>query len=119
MTMAALLGCVWILVHSLLDFNLQIPANAALFYVLCAIAASAPLQESQRRRLLRLVMKNLVIRPSPRTWGELVCSDSRHPNAWDHPHARGENVPSPSETHRHVGPSSRTWGELQNSGGYR
>jgi hypothetical protein len=31
----------------LLDFNLQIPANPALFYVLCAIAASAPVQESQ------------------------------------------------------------------------
>ena len=51
--MAALLGCVGILVHSFVDFNLQIPANAALFYVLCAIAASAPLQESQRRRVLR------------------------------------------------------------------
>ncbi|MGO9404759.1 MAG: O-antigen ligase family protein [Terriglobales bacterium] len=53
LTMAALLGCVGILVHSFLDFNLQIPANAALFYVLCAIAASKPLQESQRRRVLR------------------------------------------------------------------
>ncbi len=53
LTMSALLGCVGILVHSFLDFNLQIPANAALFYVLCAIAASAPLQESQRRRVLR------------------------------------------------------------------
>jgi O-antigen ligase len=53
LTTAALLGCVGILVHSLLDFNLQIPANAALFYVLCAIAAAAPIQESQRRRVLR------------------------------------------------------------------
>jgi O-antigen ligase len=53
LTVAALLGCVGILVHSFVDFNLQIPANAALFYVLCAIAASAPLQESQRRRVLR------------------------------------------------------------------
>ncbi len=53
LTVAALLGCVGILVHSFLDFNLQIPANAALFYVLCAIAASKPLQESQRRRVLR------------------------------------------------------------------
>ncbi len=53
LTVAALLGCVGILVHSFLDFNLQIPANAALFYVLCAIAASAPLQESQRRRVVR------------------------------------------------------------------
>jgi O-antigen ligase len=53
LTVAALLGCVGILVHSFLDFNLQIPANAALFYVLCAIAASAPLQESTRRRVIR------------------------------------------------------------------
>jgi len=27
-------------VHSAVDFNLQIPANAALFYVLCTVAAS-------------------------------------------------------------------------------
>ena len=53
LTVAALLGCIGILVHSFLDFNLQIPANAAWFYVLCAIAASQPLQESQRRRVLR------------------------------------------------------------------
>ena len=53
MTVAALLGCVGILVHSFLDFNLQIPANAALFYVLCAIAACRPLQESTRKRVLR------------------------------------------------------------------
>ena len=65
MTMAALLGCVGILVHSLLDFNLQIPANAALFYVLCAIAASAPLQESQRRRVLR--RHSLIVQAGPET----------------------------------------------------
>jgi O-antigen ligase len=53
LTVASLLGCVGILVHSALDFNLQIPANAALFYALCAIAAAPPLQESQRRRVLR------------------------------------------------------------------
>jgi O-antigen ligase len=53
LTVAALLGCVGILVHSALDFNLQIPANAAIFYVLCAIAAAAPLQESNRKRVLR------------------------------------------------------------------
>ena len=63
MTMAALLGCVGIMVHSFLDFNLQIPANAALFYVLCAIAASAPLQESHRRRVLR--RHNLIVQPNP------------------------------------------------------
>ncbi len=63
LTVAALLGCVGILVHSFVDFNLQIPANAALFYVLCAIAASAPLQESQRRRVLR--RHNLIVQPTP------------------------------------------------------
>ncbi len=65
LTVAALLGCVGILVHSFLDFNLQIPANAALFYVLCAIAAAAPLQESQRRRVIR--RHNLVVQPTPET----------------------------------------------------
>jgi O-antigen ligase len=39
-SLAALLGCTGILVHSFVDFNLQIPANAALFYILCALAAS-------------------------------------------------------------------------------
>jgi O-antigen ligase len=63
MTVAALLGCVGILVHSFLDFNLQIPANAALFYVLCAIAAAAPLQESRRRRVFR--RHSLIVEPSP------------------------------------------------------
>ena len=67
LTVAALLGCVGILVHSFLDFNLQIPANAALFYVLCAIAAASPLQESQRRRVLR--RHNLIVQPSPETPG--------------------------------------------------
>jgi O-antigen ligase len=62
LTVAALLGCVGILVHSFVDFNLQIPANAALFYVLCAIAASSPLKESQRRRVHRT---NLILEPRP------------------------------------------------------
>ncbi len=41
-TLAALLGIVGLLVHSFVDFNLQVPANAALFYVLCTIAAMEP-----------------------------------------------------------------------------
>jgi O-antigen ligase len=44
-SLAALLGCTGILVHSFVDFNLQIPANAALFYVLCGLAASKSLAE--------------------------------------------------------------------------
>jgi O-antigen ligase len=63
LTVAAGLGCVGILVHSFLDFNLQIPANAALFYVLCGIAASAPLLESSRRRVVR--RHNLIVQPTP------------------------------------------------------
>jgi O-antigen ligase len=39
---AAILGVIGILVHSLVDFNLQVPANAALFYVLCTVAAMEP-----------------------------------------------------------------------------
>jgi hypothetical protein len=37
-SMAALVGVTGILVHSLCDFNLQIPGNAALFFVLAAVA---------------------------------------------------------------------------------
>lgn len=53
LTAGCLLGVLGILVHSFLDFNLQIPANAALFYVLCAVAASEPVAESLRRRVRR------------------------------------------------------------------
>ncbi len=50
-TLACLLGCTGILVHSFVDFNLQVPANAAWFYVLCAVAASPyPLESRQRMR---------------------------------------------------------------------
>lgn len=38
---AALMGIISILIHSLTDFNLQIPANAATFVTLCAIAVLA------------------------------------------------------------------------------
>jgi O-antigen ligase len=51
-SLAALLGCTGILFHSFVDFNLQIPANAAVFYVLCALAASplAKVPKSGRAR---------------------------------------------------------------------
>ena len=49
-TLAALLGVTGILVHSLVDFNLQIPANAATFYVVAAIAAASFHTTSRRRR---------------------------------------------------------------------
>ena len=49
-TLACTLGFTGILVHSLFDFNLQVPANAALFYVLCTLAAAPPLLQRARRR---------------------------------------------------------------------
>jgi O-antigen ligase len=49
-TLACTLGITGILVHSLIDFNLQIPANAALFYVFCTIAAAPPLLQRGRKR---------------------------------------------------------------------
>jgi O-antigen ligase len=48
--LACLLGLSGMLVHSAFDFNLQIPANAALFYVLCTVAASEPLAQPARKR---------------------------------------------------------------------
>jgi O-antigen ligase len=49
-TLACILSCIGILVHSLVDFNLQIPANAALFYVFCTIAAAPPFFQRTRKR---------------------------------------------------------------------
>ena len=47
--LAALMGCTGILVHGLLDSNLQVPANAALFYTLAAIATANTKFGSHRR----------------------------------------------------------------------
>ena len=53
-TLASVLGLSGILIHSAVDFNLQIPANAALFYVLCTVATSdAFVQPARRRRVTR------------------------------------------------------------------
>jgi O-antigen ligase len=41
-TVAALAGCVSILIHSFFDFNLQIPANAAVFAFLAGLASARP-----------------------------------------------------------------------------
>jgi O-antigen ligase len=52
--LACLMGCVGILVHSFVDFNLEVQANAAWFYVLCALAASPhPIESRQRVRRAR------------------------------------------------------------------
>ncbi|PYX69554.1 MAG: hypothetical protein DMG78_21670 [Acidobacteria bacterium] len=48
-TLACSLGVIGILLHSLVDFNLQIPANAALFFVFCSIATAPPLLTRLRR----------------------------------------------------------------------
>jgi len=50
LTLACLLGVTGILVHSLVDFNLQIPANASFFYVYCSLAAAPPLLQRARKR---------------------------------------------------------------------
>jgi O-antigen ligase len=47
--LAMLLSCTGILVHSFLDSNLQIPANAALFYCMCTLAAAGTNFGSHRR----------------------------------------------------------------------
>jgi O-antigen ligase len=50
-TLACTLGFTGILVHSPVDFNLHVPANAAFFYVFCTIAAGPPLlQRAHKRR---------------------------------------------------------------------
>jgi O-antigen ligase len=48
--LACTLGVTGILVHSLIDFNLQIPANAAIYYVFCCLAAAPPLLQRTRKR---------------------------------------------------------------------
>ena len=49
--LATMLGCTGILVHSFVDFNLQIPANALLFYVFGIIAVMEPRFSVVRKRL--------------------------------------------------------------------
>ena len=51
--LATMIGVTGILVHSFVDFNLQIPANAALFYVLCAVAAIESRFGQSRRKPVR------------------------------------------------------------------
>ena len=69
--MAALLGITGILVHSFIDFNLQVPGNAAWFYVLCALAATSDRLES-RQRIRR-------VRSSPSGFSGLPDSENDNP----------------------------------------
>ncbi|HZQ91799.1 MAG TPA: O-antigen ligase family protein [Terriglobales bacterium] len=48
--LGGLLGVTALLVHGFVDFNLHIPANAAIFYVLCAVAAGKPTPPAPARR---------------------------------------------------------------------
>ncbi|GEM_PF-194165 len=48
--LGAAVGCTGILVHSLADFNLHIPANAAWFAMLAGLATSFPVRQIQRSR---------------------------------------------------------------------
>lgn len=48
-SVAAVVAISGILVHSVVDFNLQMPANAALFYSLCTVAAMEPRFTSRHR----------------------------------------------------------------------
>jgi O-antigen ligase len=63
--LACVLGLSGILVHSAVDFNLQIPANAALFYVLCTIAASEPFAQPARKRRVARSKPPQEVLPSP------------------------------------------------------
>jgi O-antigen ligase len=57
--LSALIACTGLLVHSALDFNLQVPANAALFYIFCALATTLfPEVERLTARLERVTQEN-------------------------------------------------------------
>jgi O-antigen ligase len=47
--LASVMACTGILVHSFVDFNLQVNSNAAFFYVLAALGASPQTVESRQR----------------------------------------------------------------------
>lgn len=50
LTLACIMGFTGILVHSFVDFNLQVPANAAFFYVYCCLATASPLLQRVHKR---------------------------------------------------------------------
>jgi hypothetical protein len=50
-TLGAMTGIVAILVHSFVDFNLHIPANAVLFTVLAAIVVGGPRAVDKKRKI--------------------------------------------------------------------
>jgi O-antigen ligase len=59
--LSALIGCTGLLIHSAFDFNLQIPANACMFYFLCALTTTtASLPEGLSRRRQRKVRTTIL-----------------------------------------------------------
>jgi len=48
--LAALVGCTGLIVHSCSDFNLQIPANAAIFFTMAAMATARALRQKDLAR---------------------------------------------------------------------
>lgn len=54
MALAAFIGCAALLAHSLMDFNLQIPANAAFFFALSAIVTAGGNRSEYHRELGRM-----------------------------------------------------------------
>ena len=50
MALAALVGCTGLVVHSFSDFNLQVPANAAMFFAFAAVATARSQGEAQPQR---------------------------------------------------------------------
>ena len=82
-SLAALLGCTGILFHSFVDFNLQIPANAALFYVLCGLAASPQAGLSRRSRSIgNQEIGGRRTPPDNRTPGAVEIIESRIIRIW-------------------------------------
>jgi O-antigen ligase len=64
--MAALTGCTGLLIHGLWDFNLQIPANAACFFVLAAVATGS-IQRPRRLKSTHALDKEEANIPAYRT----------------------------------------------------
>jgi O-antigen ligase len=62
--LSALVGCTGLVIHSAFDFNLQIPANACVFYFLCAVTTrAASLPEGTSRAFEKRDVQVTVLQP--------------------------------------------------------
>jgi hypothetical protein len=59
MAFASMMGIIALLIHSSVDFNLQIPANSATFMVVLALGFIAQHLNSQRRHTHDLHRENI------------------------------------------------------------